>query len=138
MKKTDIGIVSGILLIGYTALLAYWMIWGFGRSAGEEFRYNLRPLHTILLYFETGHTAASWINLGGNIAVFVPFGLLIPRVINGKLIHAFVIFLIGVSILETIQLLSRRGSLDIDDVLLNSFGFLAGYAVYRWVGRLFE
>lgn len=136
MKKANIRLLSNIFLIGYTALLAYWMIWGFGRSVGEDFMYNLRPLHTIRLYFRAVGSGASAVNLLGNISVFIPFGLLIPIGLNRTFFKSFMVFVFGVFILETIQLFSRRGSFDVDDLLLNSLGFLAGYVVYHGLRRL--
>ncbi len=73
----------------------------------------------------------TWIiNLIGNIGVFVPFGVFLPLMMRGRLIKALVAFVIGVLILESAQLLSKRGSFDIDDLILNSFGFIFGYGAY--------
>jgi glycopeptide antibiotics resistance protein len=76
-------------------------------------------------------------NTLGNIALFLPLGILLPltfdRFRSLKRVIAIAI-LVSLSI-ETIQFFSRFiGSLravDLDDVLLNTFGALLGYVVYR-------
>jgi len=40
--------------------------------------------------------------------------------------------------LELTQLLSKRGSLDVDDVILNSLGFLIGYGIYKAIAQYFK
>jgi glycopeptide antibiotics resistance protein len=56
---------------------------------------------------------------------------LIPLVTKNRLYKSFIIFFSGVLVLETLQLLLRRGSFDIDDFILNSLGFFIGYGLYR-------
>lgn len=130
MKKSSL--ISLVLLIGYTILLTYWMIWGFGRGVQADYMFNLRPLHTIGSYLRIDDVDTStWvINLIGNIGVFVPFGVLIPLIWGGRLLKGWGSFIVVVFILETTQLVTRRGSFDIDDFILNSLGFLIGYGVY--------
>jgi len=108
------------------------MIFGFGRHTYPEYRYNLIPFSTIKIFlnFDQFNTNMWVINLIGNIGVFVPFGILLPVVIKGKIVLSYINFIIGVFVLELIQLLSRRGSFDIDDLLLNSVGFVIGYGIY--------
>lgn len=69
--KSHVKMITLILLIGYTMLLAYWMIWGFGRTTEPEFSYNLVPFSTMTRYFPI-RSLGSLINIVGNIAVFVP------------------------------------------------------------------
>lgn len=125
--------VAPFILVGYIFLLSYWMFFGFGRYTYSEFRYNLLPFSTIKLFLNFGQFSISmWIiNLIGNIGVFVPFGILFPVIFQGTFVKSYVNFIIGVFLLEMIQLLSRRGIFDIDDLLLNSVGFVIGYGIYR-------
>lgn len=128
-----------ILLIAYSSALVYWMFIGFGRSVRTEgpFRYNLEPLRTIKLYFDLDNGVSflgRLINLLGNVIVFVPFGFLLPllrRSLRSVLLLLFVSAL-GILFLETVQMLLRVGSFDIDDVLLNLAGVLTGYIVL-WI-----
>lgn len=48
-----------------------------------------------------------------------------------KYAKSLVIFLAGLFILEFSQLISRRGSFDVDDFILNTIGFTFGYVIYK-------
>lgn len=137
-KTIIVKVLAGLILLGYGGLLLYWMFWGFGRSAhiSGDFRYNVVPFETIQLFARS----ASWdnlraplINLVGNVAVFVPFGVLFPvlfrtcRTLFGFLIR----FLAFIVILELAQGVLGAGVADIDDVILNSIGASLGYIGYR-------
>ncbi|MNO46299.1 VanZ like family protein [compost metagenome] len=110
------------------------MFLGFGRSVHTEgpFRYNLQPLRTIKLYFDLDN-GVSWpgriINILGNVIVFAPFGFLLPLLKKGlrSVLRLLLVSALGILFLETMQMLLRAGSLDIDDVLLNLAGVLTGY-----------
>lgn len=119
--------------MGYALLLAYWMLLGFGRTTQDSYMYNVLPFHTILQFFGSRDFLSSrWlINIVGNIGVFIPFGIGLPILCRGRLRQALFIFLLGVLVLELLQLGLRRGSFDVDDFILNTAGFLLGYALFR-------
>ena len=78
-------------------------------------------------------------NTLGNIALFLPLGILLPLLfarLRSLLRVLTIAFCLSLSI-ETIQFFSRFiGSLravDIDDVLLNTLGACLGFAIYRYV-----
>lgn len=137
MKSRD-KMIALIFLSGYTMMLTYWMIWGFGRTTQEQFSYNLIPFSTMANYFPI-RSLASLINIVGNIAVFVPFGVLIPVVFRIRYVKMLGFFLVGLFVLEMAQLISRRGSLDVDDFILNTIGVTIGYGllgvIMKWRGR---
>ncbi|MNW44246.1 VanZ like family protein [compost metagenome] len=131
--------VAVIGFIGYTILLAYWMLWGFGRSPQSDYMYNIIPFSTIGHFLQMdSFSGAKIINLVGNVGVFVPFGILIPLISGGRFTKSWILFLCGILILETAQLLTRRGSFDIDDFILNSVDFWIGCGVFKvihyWAG----
>jgi glycopeptide antibiotics resistance protein len=70
------------------------------------------------------------INMIGNIAIFMPFGIFLGFMLRNKkisLIGAFTLSL-GLSlILESAQALFSIGSFDVDDLILNSSGGLIGF-----------
>jgi len=125
----------GVVLVSlYTILLSYWMLFGFGRrSASNHYMINLKPFETIsyFLQFDRFNTSIWVVNLIGNIAIFVPFGVLLPIIFGKQLRKSFYIFFLGLLLLESLQLFTRRGSFDIDDFILNSVGFLLGYGLFR-------
>ena len=76
-------------------------------------------------------------NTLGNIALFLPLGILLPLTFGRfrSLLRVLVVAVFLSLSIETIQFFFRFiGSLravDIDDVLLNTFGACLGYLVYR-------
>lgn len=105
-----------------------------------EGNYSITPFYTIhnymrvLLHSKNGdlirHCA---VNLLGNIVLFIPGGYLLPKVFP-RFRTFWRFLLLGFSLLiaiETIQLFSLRGRLDVDDLILNLFGLLLGYIFYK-------
>ncbi|MBM7615749.1 VanZ family protein [Alkaliphilus hydrothermalis] len=125
--------IALVILLAYTLLLGYWMLWGFGRAVQPQYMYNIVPFRTIKLFFHSRKSILkmSIINLIGNIGVFVPFGILIPLSFGGKIAKMLGIFLRGLLLLEILQLLTRRGSFDVDDLILNTVGAMVGYGLYK-------
>ena len=73
----------------------------------------------------------SVINILGNFALFMPYGLCIP-LLSKKCRHFQMFLLLSVVLLlsiETIQVLSLRGSFDVDDIILNLFGATIGFLI---------
>ncbi|WP_405112052.1 VanZ family protein [Paenibacillus sp. FSL K6-1217] len=132
--------LAWLLLIAYSGMLLYWMFIGFGRTVQLDgpLRYNLEPLRTVRLYFDMTNGlsyASRLVNLLGNVAVFAPFGILLPLVVTGyrSLIRLTLLSALGIMVLELLQMLLHVGSLDIDDLLLNLLGVWTGYALLRLV-----
>lgn len=105
---------------------------------------NLAPFHTIKLYLRVLQgdrgvmlTRHAIINLVGNVAMFIPLGILLPRVYH-TLRTAWRFFLVTVLLIclvELIQLFSLVGCCDIDDLILNVFGAGIGFMGYKCFGR---
>jgi glycopeptide antibiotics resistance protein len=133
MKKNNSNGVL-FLLIVYTCLVFYLMIFGFGRTTLPEYAYNLKPLATIGFYlFDTRISLQTkLINLVGNIAVFIPFGILLSLVWKGKLKQPLLVFWAGLGCLELLQLVSKKGNCDVDDFILNTIGYLIGYWLIKY------
>ncbi len=74
----------------------------------------------------------SFYNLSANVGLFIPFGLyLLSR--EGKEPSAkrkFLYPLLSISVIEICQFVFRRGSLDIDDLILNMIGVYLGYILH--------
>ena len=99
-----------------------------------NFRINLLPM-VYLLDYEIRREAL--INVIGNTAMFIPLGIVWPvcfKQLNshGKVIAAGV----GTSLLiEILQLPFYDRVSDIDDLILNSLGFVIGYGIYFLVKK---
>ena len=106
------------------------------------FHWNMVPFRTIAA--QAGHLP-SWQSirqLGGNVLVFVPFGVLLPLAAP-SLGRFWRMLLAGLAFSVAIELAQLAVSVglgytyrvsDIDDVILNVAGVLLGYAAYR-LGR---
>ncbi len=77
-------------------------------------------------------------NIGGNIVGFMPLGILLPMLFP-SLWSAKRIALFGFATsftFELIQLLAVRGFFDVDDMILNTLGTLAGFGVLHVIIHL--
>lgn len=112
----------------------------FYRVPGRAYQYNLVPLKTIysliVSYSRYGFTVWAY-NLFGNIAVFMPLGFLLAALQKKKsslatvLICSFFIILFA----EFMQLIMKVGVFDIDDIILNLIGCLAGFHAHRILAK---
>ena len=139
MNYKNIKIVSAVFLVLYMSALAYVCFFSetYGRThISEGYHYNFVPFKEIRRFLEyrvvIGFKAVL-LNLFGNVFVFSPFGFIVPvisrksRVVMKMLILTFMLSFC----IETIQLLCRVGSFDVDDLLLNTLGGLIGYAIFK-------
>ena len=77
-------------------------------------------------------TFALFTNVFGNVLGFVPYGFILP-VITGKMRNGFFIILSGFVIsltIEVIQLITKVGCFDVDDMILNTAGAALGYLLF--------
>ena len=131
-------VVCWCLFAVYLLSLAYFLFFAeaTGRTYTERnYQYNLIPFHEIrrfLIYRRQLGTAAVALNLVGNVMAFVPFGLFLPILVKrvqslGKtLLLGFDFSLL----VEIVQLFSKVGSFDVDDVILNTLGVCIGYVLF--------
>lgn len=99
-----------------------------------NFRINLLPM-VYLLDYEIRREAL--INVIGNTAMFIPLGIVWPVCFKQLNSHRKVIAAgVGTSLLiEILQLPFYDRVSDIDDLILNSLGFLIGYGIYLLVKK---
>ena len=129
-------IIALIIWLGYLVFLGYLLFVSddFGRIAeGKDFSYNLIPFKEILRYIIRSETIGAGpvaVNLLGNIAAFLPMGVLLPIIFPMLFGHPYRVALTGALIsfgIEMVQLITRLGCCDIDDVILNTAGMVIGY-----------
>ena len=144
-----------VLFIVYSGAMLWLLFdrpssWANGTSYAQLLAQNINmlPLLTIRNYWSVVQAGMDAnpelfrhcvINLVGNVALFVPAGILLPKLFPSlrKLpVYFFscagIIFLI-----ESVQLYTLRGSFDVDDVILNLLGMTIGFALYQ-LGGLFR
>jgi len=97
-------------------------------------RINLIPLVYLLDYLIMGEAV---LNVVGNTAMFIPVGIIWPLVFRNLDSHGKVIAAgVGLSFcIELLQLPFFDRVTDIDDLILNSLGFLMGYGIYLLVKK---
>ena len=137
--KTLIRRMGILLFIVYVLLLIYFLFFSeeYGRTAraDQAFRYNLVPfleIRRFWMYREQLGLGTLCINLLGNILGFVPFGCILP-VISDQMRNGFVVTLGGFCFsltAEVIQLVTKAGCFDVDDLILNTFGAALGYVLF--------
>lgn len=140
--------LSRAALVLYGAVLLLLL---FGRTPEriettylEAMRRNINwiPFRSIRMYFYLLRTGGegvpayyryAFINFFGNILLFIPLGTLLPAAIAAlrafwrSLLCALCVMLA----VETAQLVSLRGSFDVDDIALNLLGVAVGYLLWR-------
>ncbi|MFB5267031.1 VanZ family protein [Paenibacillus enshidis] len=120
----DLGFLWGQLLTGlqHPGLIAQQLHTG-NLVPFREISRSLRSL--------TDHTL---LNLFGNVAIFIPLGILLGLMFKKEGMPGIKIFICAFFLslgMETAQLLFRIGQFDVDDILLNTAGGLLGFVIYR-------
>ena len=140
------------------ALYGVIMLWLlFGQRLGADIpgtywerlrdNINLIPFFTIREFIHAAQQTANpylvrhaFINLAGNVVMFVPLGLF-PPCLWEKLrrFGRCLLFAAGcIVLIEIIQLFSLLGSCDVDDLILNMLGVSIGYGLYRILTSLLK
>lgn len=138
-KKNKLRTVCLVLFMIYIVAMVYFLIFSdqFGREPYETMRYNLEPFLEIkrfIRYRELLTTESVMLNLVGNVVAFMPFGMLI-RWVRNKKTSVFVAFLYSLAFtlcIEWVQLVTKLGVFDVDDIIMNTLGGVLGYIVY-WI-----
>mgnify|MGYP002623863080 CR=1 FL=1 len=146
MKKTEKIIGWGLFAV-YAAVMLYLLFFErigvyYPEELSEYFRkvrnnVQIVPFRTIIEYigvmqdfsvFNTG-----FVNLAGNIAMFVPLGVFLPLLFPKlRKFRPFILtFALIIVCVELIQAFTLLGSADIDDLILNAAGGCVGFAVFK-------
>lgn len=126
-----------VLFVLYLLLLFYLLFFSetYGRTMDSGYRYNLEPFKEIKRFW-SNRDALGWnsviTNLVGNIVAFAPFGFFLPMLCRGgKNVFGCVLISAVFSLaVEAVQLLFKVGAFDVDDIMLNAIGGLAGFLCY--------
>ncbi len=123
-----------MLFIGYLLMLTYFMFFfdGFSRSEYTEYHYNItlfKEIKRFYTYRELLGMKAFLINTVGNVVCFMPFGFILPIIteLGKRWYNTFLLSFLMTLTIETIQLVLKVGSFDVDDMFLNTVGGIAGY-----------
>lgn len=96
---------------------------------------NFKPF---VYLFDYPTVREALLNLVGNTAMFIPLGIVWPTVLKKLNTHWKVIAAgFGVSLtIEVLQLPFFDRATDVDDLILNTLGFLLGYGIYLLAKRM--
>ena len=104
----------------------------FDIATAFPFRVNLLPLLNLFNYDSKRDLL---LNVIGNAAMFVPSGIVLP-IVYKRLNTFWKVLLAGIGIslcIEIIQLPFSARATDIDDLILNTIGVIAGYGIYALI-----
>lgn len=136
-KKKSLHPLAVILFSVYIALLFYLLFFSetYGRTMDSGYRYNLELFKEIKRFWNNRESLGIGpvvLNLLGNIVAFAPFGFFLPMFfpIGRNLFRCVSLSALFSLAVETVQLFSKVGAFDIDDILLNAIGGLMGWICY--------
>ncbi len=141
--RMSMRILSWILFALYIAVLVYFMFFSdmLGRTdTTQAYEHNLilfREIRRFWTYRSRFGFFSVFLNLAGNVLVFMPFGLLLP-IMSKKLKGFFRVVLLGFILslaVESIPLATGTGCFDVDDLLLNTIGAALGFLIYVLLSR---
>ena len=129
--------LPAVILALYTALLIKLLVFKIEmlRIGHLRFRFaphigeaNYVPFKSILFNLRGEPTwSIAILNLGGNIALFVPIGLLLPLVFRNLAWRVSLALALALGLaVEALEVGFHLGIFDIDDLILNSLGVVIG------------
>lgn len=133
--------LSRFLFLVYCVAML-WLL--FGQRLGEtstlaqlHLNMNLVPLRTIRQYLgliqQEKYFLHAFVNLVGNVVMFIPLGFLLPRIwrkLRGFFKTTLCVALL-VTVVEILQYVTFLGSFDVDDFILNLSGAIVGYILWK-------
>ena len=141
MRKSDkkMRMFGKILFILYLVVTLYAMFFSESLDrtmVSDEYRYNLVLFKEINRFVSNiGNIRFNIIllNVVGNVVAFIPLGFLLPVITNRKLVWwSTILIAAGASaLIEVMQYVTKLGTCDIDDFILNTIGGILGYVFYR-------
>ena len=134
-----------VLFSLYSGFMLYLLFNRAGGIEGMDYwtqiraNLNLEPFHTIRLFLKVlnnqTYSSTAFINLGGNVILFVPLGFFLPRVFPAleKFRRTLLATGLIITTVELTQLFTLLGSCDIDDLILNVIGAAIGYGAHTLI-----
>ena len=136
-RRKRVRILGKILFVLYIGFIIYFLLFSdlYGRTGQlDTYHYNLelfKEIKRFWNYRDRGGFFAMFTNLFGNVVIFVPFGFFMPMASKYRSFFSTLFYSFGLSLcVETFQLLTKVGSFDVDDLLLNTIGGVIGYMIF--------
>lgn len=128
---------AAILLSLYIVVLLYFTV--TGRYSHEEYEYKINFFTSYRWFFQyNGEQVLRQLLI--NFVMLMPVGFLLPVVINAK--HKYLITmalsLLLTVFIETMQLITKCGSFEIDDIINNFVGAVIGMLIYMLLNKIIQ
>lgn len=140
--KSLVLMCTWVLFIIYMIALVYFLFFSeqMGRKTSDVYKYSLVPFKEIkryLQYKDQLGMGSVILNIVGNVVAFAPFGFVLPIITKYRKCYKVLLLSLEFSlVVEIIQLVSKVGSFDVDDLILNTIGGVIGYVSYKILYRL--
>ena len=145
-QKVNTAPLWRFLFLVYCAVML-WLLFGRSNGWNDSLPYtqqlqqntNLTPFLTIQNYLYVLRYSSSsymrthcFINLAGNVFLFVPAGWLLPRLWKWQrnFFRFFTTCLSAIFMVEVLQLFTLLGRFDVDDIILNLTGMILGFLLH--------
>lgn len=135
------------MFVLYILVLIYFLFFAdrYGQMAfaEREYHYNLvlfTEIRRFWTYREQLGFLAVTANLLGNVVGFMPFGMILPlisRNARGFFFITFSGFTLSLCV-EVTQLMTKLGSFDVDDLIMNTLGTAAGYLIFAVCHSIYD
>ncbi|MDV7750018.1 VanZ family protein [Enterococcus faecium] len=124
---TKIGVVGCVLSVYMILVMTVLSRFDYG-----EYAHRILPFASYVLYAKT-RSSALLIDIIENILLFMPLGISMALIGRTKLRYLIAISVAFSLFIEVIQLITRRGWFESDDIMHNLLGFLIGYTVMTFL-----
>ena len=132
-KKKVLKLSHVIVFIYYVILLFNMVVFARYNSIDS---YNLIPFKSIIDIFKNGTLYSIIINIFGNLLVFMPLEYFLIELFKVKKFSTNFILSFGIILLiELFQYVFKVGVLDIDDLILCTFGMMIFYITYTRIKK---
>ena len=132
-KKKITKFSQSIIFLYYVILLFNMVVFARYNSINS---YNLIPFKSIIDVINNGSIYSIIINIFGNLLVFMPLEYFIIELFKvNKLTINFLISFVIIFIIEIFKFIFRVGVLDVDDIILCTFGMMLFYIFYKKIKR---
>ena len=127
--------VAAILLSLYIVVLLYYTV--IGRYSHEEYDYQIHIFYSYRFLLEQVDFQ-SIRQFAINLVMLIPVGFLLSVIVKGKgkYVIALVLCLLLTVFIESMQLLMKCGSFELDDIINNMVGAVIGVLIYALIHRI--
>ncbi len=123
---------AGLFFYSYNVLIVTLL----SRTPYYEYRYELMPFSFIPEIIKNGRLTPI-LEFPLNIALFLPIGFILPYLINrvSRYADTMIIGFLATFSIEILQLVTKLGSFEADDIIANLLGTWLGLLLYKKVRR---